>query len=80
MSRQRSLRLRQGVERLSGSGKAETPGSAPHAIGQKVEKAPSKSKGLGRPSDVSRALRSVYDDTLREDIPSDLKDLLGRLG
>ncbi len=33
-----------------------------------------------RPADVGRALRSVYDDTLRETIPSDLTDLLGRLG
>jgi len=28
---------------------------------------------------VSRALRSVYDDTLREDIPQELRDLLGKL-
>ncbi|WP_405051412.1 NepR family anti-sigma factor [Sphingomonas sp.] len=40
----------------------------------------SKKRVSNAPSDVSRALRSVYDDTLREDIPSDLKELLGRLG
>ncbi|MCM8557545.1 NepR family anti-sigma factor [Sphingomicrobium sediminis] len=28
---------------------------------------------------VSRALKSVYDDTLREDIPAELRDLLGKL-
>ena len=37
-------------------------------------------KKAGHPGDVGRALRSIYDDTLREDIPADLKDLLGRLG
>lgn len=73
------MRTREGVERLSGSGKAETPGSARPAIGQQRDLAPKK-KLPAAPSDVSRALRSVYDDTLREDIPSDLKDLLGRLG
>ena len=29
--------------------------------------------------DVGRALRSVYDHTLREDVPSDFLDLLGKL-
>jgi hypothetical protein len=29
---------------------------------------------------ISRALRSVYDDTLGEDIPTDFIDLLGKLG
>ena len=28
---------------------------------------------------VSRALRSVYDDTLREDVPAEFKDLLNKL-
>lgn len=31
------------------------------------------------PDSVGRALRSVYDDTLREDIPDEFKDLLGKL-
>jgi hypothetical protein len=29
--------------------------------------------------DVSRALRTVYDDTLREQVPDDFMDLLGKL-
>jgi len=33
-----------------------------------------------RPGDIGRALRSVYDETLREDVPDEFKDLLGRLG
>ncbi|WP_308517749.1 NepR family anti-sigma factor [Sphingomonas flavescens] len=32
-----------------------------------------------RSSDLGRALRSVYDDTLRESVPDDFNDLLGRL-
>jgi hypothetical protein len=46
----------------------------------KGTKMAAKKQPSGRPADVGRALRSVYDDTLREDIPIDLMDLLGRLG
>jgi hypothetical protein len=40
--------------------------------------APKKRPGQ-RGTDVGRALRSVYDETLREDVPADLADLLGKL-
>ncbi|WP_265564326.1 NepR family anti-sigma factor [Sphingomicrobium arenosum] len=33
----------------------------------------------GRDDNLGRALKSVYDETLREDIPDDLRDLLGKL-
>ena len=32
-----------------------------------------------RPSDLGRALRSVYDDTLREAVPDDFLNLIGKL-
>lgn len=32
-----------------------------------------------RSSDLGRALRSVYDDTLRETVPDDFLSLLGKL-
>ena len=32
-----------------------------------------------RSSDLGRALRSVYDDTLRESVPDDFISLLGKL-
>jgi hypothetical protein len=32
-----------------------------------------------RSSDLGRALRSVYDDTLREAVPDDFLSLLGKL-
>ena len=57
---------------------APAEGKGPDNEGTGV-KVPAKNKPSGRSADVGRALRSVYDDTLREDIPSDLKDLLGRL-
>lgn len=63
-----------GTSRLSGSDDADTRSSGkPHGTGKGKSAAP-KPRG-----DVGRALRSVYDDTLREEIPLDLKDLLGRL-
>lgn len=38
-----------------------------------------KKKRTQRGSDIGRALRSVYDETLREDVPDDFEDLLGKL-
>jgi hypothetical protein len=32
-----------------------------------------------RAADLGRALRSIYDDTLRESVPDDFLDLLGKL-
>ena len=32
-----------------------------------------------RTGDIGRALRSVYDETLRENVPDDFLDLLGKL-
>lgn len=36
-------------------------------------------KGDQSEADVGRALKSVYDDTLQEEIPDDFLDLLGKL-
>jgi hypothetical protein len=44
----------------------------------KVKKAASKRRASG-PDDVGRALRSAYDEALREDVPDDFLDLLGKL-
>ena len=33
-----------------------------------------------RKGDLGRALRSVYDDTLREAVPDDFLNLIGKLG
>ena len=48
--------------------------------GKKSAPAPAqKKKRIHRAGDVGRALRSVYDQTLREDVPDDFRDLLGKL-
>ena len=39
---------------------------------------PAKPRGK-RGADIGRALRSVYDETLREEVPDDFRDLLGKL-
>jgi len=40
---------------------------------------PEKKSRKQRPADVGRALRTVYDDTLRESVPDEFLDLLGKL-
>jgi hypothetical protein len=40
---------------------------------------PPKKKRVQRAGDIGRALRSVYDETLREDVPQDFNELLGKL-
>jgi hypothetical protein len=43
-------------------------------------KASARTRNRGqRTGDIGRALRSVYDETLREDIPDDFLNLLGKL-
>lgn len=49
---------------------------------QDNEKRPARSpkdRKLDKANVVGRALRTVYDETLREDIPDDFLDLLGKL-
>jgi hypothetical protein len=59
---------RKGDERLSGTSKADG-GSG------RSERKPRKD----RAGTVGRALRTVYDDMLREDVPTDFLDLLRKL-
>ncbi|WP_395000229.1 NepR family anti-sigma factor [Sphingomonas sp.] len=95
MERARERRPPEGDERLSGSNETDPQSGADPQIrragdggagedksqgGEKGTKVAPNKKPPRRSTDVGRALRSVYDDTLREDIPADLKDLLGRLG
>ena len=66
-----------GVERLSDKAKGGSPRDAheaPH------KKAPDDKKvRKQRAGDIGRALRTIYDDTLRESVPDDFSDLLGKL-
>ena len=63
----------EGDERLSADSKASGGREHPAAG------APNKRKRKGKRGSVGRALRTVYDDMLREDVPKDFLDLLGKL-
>ena len=74
----RGISPREGDERLSAKKRsaseemAETKRSnSPHATDKNARKQ--------RSTDLGRALRSIYDDTLRESVPSDFTDLIGKL-
>lgn len=63
----------EGDERLSGTSKADGPGSrhGSRAVDRKSRK--------DRDGPLGRALRTVYDETLREQVPKDFLDLLRKL-
>ena len=69
---------REGDEDLSEGRKSD-----PHASGRDKNRSKRISKANGgnrtKAGDVGKALRSVYDTTLREDVPRDFLDLLGKL-
>ena len=68
----------EGDEDLSDSSSSDPLAKA--GRGKSSTKRPRKSDGPARKTgDVGRALRSVYDKTLREDVPQDFLDLLGKL-
>lgn len=58
---------------------ADKDGVPSNEGGKAASKDGSSKGGRKRPSEVGRALRSVYDDTLRESVPDDFMDLLGKL-
>ena len=60
---------------LSAKKRSETEGAD---SGRSKTSRPS-SAGRKRSGDLGRALRSVYDDTLREPVPDDFLSLLGKL-
>ncbi|GAA4034856.1 hypothetical protein GCM10022281_13810 [Sphingomonas rosea] len=70
-----ATQLREGIEGLSADN-GDRPKSPNEA--SNVKKTPPKRGGSG-PDDVGRALRSAYDEALREDVPDDFLDLLGKL-
>lgn len=73
-----------GDERLSGKQQGES-----NSIGNDKSSSKAGRTGKNAPRDkggrkqrspeLGRALRSIYDDTLRESIPDDFLDLLGKL-
>ena len=66
--------VREGDERLSG----HKNGNGSPSGGD--TRTPAKKRKSGdKVGTVGRALRTVYDDMLREDVPKDFLDLLGKL-
>ena len=65
---------REGDERLSVTRGGKSGGAA-----KSSGKTPNHPKKRQRSADLGRALRSVYDDTLRESVPDEFHDLLGKL-
>jgi hypothetical protein len=63
---------------LSAKKRSETEGAGDSS---RSKKSPGSGHGgrKQRSSDLGRALRSVYDDTLREAVPDDFAKLLGKL-
>ena len=69
---------REGVERLSEGKKAESRRPSADQVPDKTIAKKRKPAGEN-PADVGRALKSVYDETVREEVPADFLDLLGKL-
>ena len=67
-----------GDEELSAKKRGETEGAG-HS--RRSGKSPASDRNVRkqRSSDLGRALRSVYDDTLRETVPDDFLSLIGKL-
>ena len=63
---------------MSAKSRSETEGAGDSRRSKK-SRASDKSGRKQRSSDLGRALRSVYDDTLRESVPDDFIELLGKL-
>jgi len=74
---ERACTRARGDERLSGKHKVESGHAASHR-GTDAKPAEKKNRKQ-RSTDSVRALRSVYDDTVREDVPDYFLDLLGKL-
>ena len=69
-----------GYERLSGKQAGDTDGARDIKSKHAKKVAATETKGRKqRASDVGRALRSIYDDTVRETVPDDFLNLLGKL-
>jgi hypothetical protein len=66
---------REGDERLSAKQRGKSGGAATGGS----RKPPGQPKKRQRTADLGRALRSVYDDTLRESVPDEFLELLGKL-
>ena len=63
---------------MSAKKRSETEGAGDSSRSKKPT-ASDRGQRTTRSGDLGRALRSVYDDTLRETVPDDFLNLLGKL-
>jgi hypothetical protein len=63
---------------LSAKKRSQTEGAQDRPRPQKPSPSDKKARKQ-RPSDLGRALRTIYDDTLREPVPDDFVNLIGKL-
>lgn len=65
---------------MSGNKKAgSSRGAKDKATRGMATKVPDEKKSRQKAGDIGRALRTIYDDTLRESVPDDFLNLLGKL-
>ena len=69
---------REGDWELSANKRGETEGAGDSRRSKRSQASNSGGR-KARQGDLGRALRSVYDDTLREAVPDDFAKLLGKL-
>ena len=69
---------REGDERLSARKRSESDEAAHGKRSRKLQ-SPDKNARKQRSTDLGRALRTIYDDTLRESVPDDFLSLIGKL-
>lgn len=69
---------REGDERLSAKKRSQTEEAEQSRRSRKSPASDGKSRKQ-RSTDLGRALRSIYDDTLREPVPDDFVNLIGKL-
>lgn len=63
---------------MSANKRSESEGAGKPGRSKKLS-ASEKTGRKQRSGDLGRALRTVYDDTLRETVPDDFLDLIGKL-
>jgi hypothetical protein len=73
---------REGQDQSRSASDAKTPASARGKTGTNTGAKTGERRARRRPpgGEVGLALRTVYDDTLKESIPPEMLDLLGKLG
>lgn len=64
---------------MSGRQKGDSADAAASNSKTETKVGGEKKSRKSKPGDVGRALRTIYDDTVREPVPDDFLNLLGKL-